>query len=272
MKAVILAAGMGKRLRPITLKIPKPLIKIGKKPILQHNIESLEKSGISEIALVIGYKKERIIEFAEDYSKNRSLKFTFIEQKEQLGTGHALKLCKGFTGNDNFILLMGDDLYSENDVKNMAKKDRYACIAAAETKTPEKFGVLEVKNNFLIGIEEKPSKPKSNLINTGLYKFTPEIYEALKSIKKSARGEYELPDAISILAKKKKVRVYKIQDYWMPIGDIAAIRRVEKFFIEVMNRIVQKSKLTEKDVDEISKKIKKETFEDLDRLSPSHKA
>ncbi len=225
MKALILAAGKGTRMGALTDNIPKPLIEINKKPFLGFILENLSRAGINEIGIVVGYKKERIIDFLKD----RKPKPTFIEQKVQLGTGHAVRAAEEWANGKNFIVLMSDNLYSPADIKNISREDSFCYVAGCEHSTPEKFGVLMTDGEFLGRIIEKPSNPPGNLINTGLYKFTPEIFGAIGRVKKSERGEYEITDAINLLCKTQKVRFIKLYDYWLNLGCPGDIQKLEKF-------------------------------------------
>ncbi len=225
MKAVIMAAGKGVRMLPLTEKVPKVLVKINKKPFLYYLLKHLQEAGFDEIALIVGYKKEQFPKFLKKYGFEAAL----IEQDEQKGTGHAAKLAREFAGKDNFILLGGDNLWSVNDLKAMPMKNELCYIAGMKVDNPQKYGVLMVKHDKLVKIVEKPKKFVGDLINTGLYKFTPEIFEALEQIKLSPRGEYELTDAITILAEKGKVGVLNLEDYWLDLGSVEDIEKVEKF-------------------------------------------
>ena len=222
MKTIIMAAGKGIRMLPLTKDIPKVLVEINGKPFLQYVIENLKKAGLTDLGIIVGYKKEKIAEFLE----NNDIKSELIEQKQQLGTGDAVKQAKDFVGDDNFVVLGGDNLWSAEDFKAVAKDDEFNYIGAIETKTPEVYGILMTKGDKLVEIKEKPKEFVGNLANTGLYKFTPEIFEALDKIELSPRGEYELTDAITLLAKKKKVKVLKIKDYWLDLGSKEDIPKV----------------------------------------------
>ncbi len=224
MKAVILAAGRGIRLRPFTLKKPKVLIEISGKPFLHLLLENLNNAGIEDIAIVAGHKKEAISDFLEKSNINAVV----IEQKEQKGTGDALYSAKSWIGKNNFIVVMGDNLYSHPDIKNMIRDDDFCYIAGTESKTPERFGVL-MGNGFLEKIIEKPQAFTGNLINTGLYKFTPDIFRALEQIGKSKRGEYELTEAINILCDNKIVKILRLKDYWLDLGSIGDIGKITNF-------------------------------------------
>lgn len=229
MKAIIMAAGKGTRMLPLTEKVPKVLVEINRKPFLYYVLENLKKAGYGEIGIIVSYKKEQFPEFLKKYG----FKAALIDQKQPLGTGHAVIQAKDFTKNDNFIVLGGDNLWSVNDLKAINKKDNLNYVAGVEVKNPEKYGVLFTKNDNLVEIKEKPKNPESNLINTALYKFTKDVYKALEEIKESPRGELELTDAINILAKKGKVKIMKLKDFWIDLGSKEDIEKVEKEIIKL---------------------------------------
>ncbi len=225
MKAVIMAAGKGTRMLPLTEKVPKVLVKVNKKPFLYYVIKNLHEAGFGEIAIIVGYKKEQFPKFFKKYGFEAVL----IEQDEQKGTGHAAKLAKDFAGKDNFILLGGDNLWSTKDLQSIPMKNDTCYVAGMHVDHPQQYGVLVVEHDKLVKIVEKPKKFVGDLINTGLYKFTPEIFDALGKIKISPRGEYELTDAITILAGEGKVGVLDLEDYWLDLGSVEDIEKVEKF-------------------------------------------
>ena len=203
MQAVILAAGKSTRTYPLTLTKPKPLLKVANKTILEHNLEAI-KDIADEIIIIVGYKKDMIEEFVQ---KNcPELKIKFIEQKQQLGTGHAISILKDHIKN-RFILLMGDNIYSKKDINEVAKH-QYA-ILVKKVKNPEFFGVVIEKDNILIDIIEKPKKFISNLINCALYSLDKKIFNTLKKIKMSERSEYEITDALKYLSKKENIHCVK---------------------------------------------------------------
>jgi len=210
-----MAAGKGTRMLPLTETIPKVLIEINGKPFLHYVIENLKKAGFDEFGIIAGYLKEKI----EDFIKENNINATIIEQKEQKGTGHAVMQAKEFCGNENFIVLGGDNLFSVEDLQAINNQDEFCYIVGKEIKEdPSKYGVLVIENNKLVKIVEKPKEFISNIINIGLYKFTPEIWPALDSIELSERKEYELTDAVTILAEKGKVKALKLKNYWIDLG------------------------------------------------------
>jgi len=225
-KAVILAAGKGTRMGEITKLLPKHLIEVNNRPFLYYVIQNLKDIGLTDLCIVVHYKKEHI----EAFVKEHSIKATLIDQGEPLGTAHAIKCTKDFVGNDNFIVVMGDNYYSGEDIKKMLIDDNYCYVAGMKHSCPEKYGVIVKKDDFLIRMPEKPKEFVSDLINIAMYKFTPEIFDVIDKIKRSVRGEYEINDAIMLLANRKKVKVIEIINDWIDLGCPEDIPKAEEFF------------------------------------------
>lgn len=208
-QSIILAAGNGTRIRPFSSTKPKPLLKILEKTILEHNLDQL-KGMVKEIILVIGSRGELI---KKKLKRNyKGMKIRYVWQKNQMGTGHAAFLAANFI-EDKFLLLNGDDIYLKEDIKKLVKK--FPAISAAPVKNPENFGVVLEKNGKLLNLIEKPKKPSSNLVNTGLYFLPKKIFQS--EIQKSKRGEFEFTDYIKKFTKDNKLNVVKIKD-WIPIN------------------------------------------------------
>jgi dTDP-glucose pyrophosphorylase len=173
----------------------------------------------------VNYKKEKIESFLKEYG----FKATLIDQKDPKGTGHAILSCEEFVGKESFVVCMGDNIWSSHDFKRMNVPDEYSHIATLHSKDWKKYGVLVDNGGFLVGMHEKPQKFVSDLINTGLYTFTPQVFSMLKKIKPSIRGEYEINDAILKLAELKKVKIVYLDDYWVDFGCPEDIPLVEEF-------------------------------------------
>jgi len=210
MKAIIFAAGKSTRTYPLTVTRPKPLLKLLDKTLIEHNLDQL-KGIVDEVIIVVGFEKDQIIsKLGNLYS---GIKISYIEQTEQLGTGHALQICKEAVKEEEQILVMvGDDVYSAEDIKKCVEHKN--CMLACVVPNPEDYGVLEVENGKLIKIHEKQKDPISELVNTGLYVISSEIFDKLETIKKSERGELELTDAVSML----KIDVLDVSGYWIPVS------------------------------------------------------
>jgi bifunctional UDP-N-acetylglucosamine pyrophosphorylase/glucosamine-1-phosphate N-acetyltransferase len=240
MKVVIAAAGQGTRMLHLSNNKPKHLINVRERPFLAYVLDNLLKAGYKEIILVVGYKEELMKEFLANYAcciKDKKCRISLVSQYEILGpkekeygTACPIKCIEKFVGKSNFIYLYGDNLYSIRDLKKMNVNDNYNYAAGLLHEHPEKYGVL-IKDggDLLEKIIEKPKEYVGNLINAGLYKFTSDIFKKISQIKKSPRGEYEITDAISLLAKDKKVKVKKIKDCWIDFGNPGDVLKFSNF-------------------------------------------
>lgn len=235
MQAVILAAGQSTRTYPLTLTRPKPLLAVANKTLLEHNLEQLQ--GIADEAIiVVGYKKEMIMKkFGSSFG---GMKVTYAEQKEQLGTGHAVMLARNLI-KDRFIVIMGDDLYSSDDIKNCAKHE--LCVLAQKVENPERFGVFVLKDGILEKIVEKPKEFVSNLANTGLYILNKKIFEI--NAEKTKREEFEVTDMITMLAKKERISCEQVKGYWFAIGYPWHLLDANEFFVNRIKKTIKNGKV-----------------------------
>ncbi|OGZ70674.1 MAG: hypothetical protein A3F47_00245 [Candidatus Staskawiczbacteria bacterium RIFCSPHIGHO2_12_FULL_38_11] len=239
-KVVISAAGQGTRMLELSKDKSKHLIEVNNRPFLAYLIDNILKAGYTEIILVTGFREDMIRNFLDGYifeGKKPNIKiinqFEVLGPKEkEYGTACPLKCVKDFVQGEQFISLVGDNFYSAADLKSMNVDDEYNYVAGLENDHPEKFGVLLTEGEFLQSIIEKPKEFVGNLINTSLYKFTPEVFEKLPLIEKSPRGEYEITDVISLLAKEKKVKVKIIKDNWMDFGHPDDVQKFSKEFLK----------------------------------------
>ncbi|MFB0561552.1 MAG: bifunctional sugar-1-phosphate nucleotidylyltransferase/acetyltransferase [Candidatus Lokiarchaeia archaeon] len=223
MKAVILAAGEGTRLRPLTLTRPKHIFPIGGKPLLEHTLSGLKNTGINEILIVVGYLKEKIIEILGDGEK-LGIEISYIEQPEVLGTADATSLAEKFVNNESFLLINGDVITKETTYQGLRSKFERektdAVLAVTQVPDPSKYGIVEIEKGKVTKIVEKPVQTSpSDYVNAGIYLFSPQIFEAIRQTKKSRRGEYEITESIQILIKQEKtILAYKITNYWFDVG------------------------------------------------------
>ena len=221
MKAIILAAGKGTRMRPLTNKIPKPLIPICNLPTLIFVIKKILKSEINNIGLVISPDDQEYFKvFIEEFNLQNTLKL--ILQKEPLGVAHAVKEAKSFIKDDDFLLYLGDNLVKD-DLKVFKEKfendSANALLLLKEINDPKMFGVAEIDSQGrLIGIEEKPIEPRSNLAVSGLYFFKNIIFDEIEKIKFSERGELEITDAILSLMDRGNINGVKLKGWWIDTG------------------------------------------------------
>lgn len=223
MLAIILAAGEGKRMRPLTLSRPKPMIEVLGKPLLHHIIDSLPKE-ITRLAIVVGYKQEFIRSYFGQNFGGRSVEYVF--QDKQLGTGHALKLCEKLVKpGERFLFMFADDLHSPAAIEKLVKSPSLGLLVR-EHPMPSRFSAVEVdRAGRVLGIEEKPDKPKTNLVPVGVFKFDSDIFKYDMPLSK--RGEYEFVDLMLGLIKEKDV-VVEQTDFWHPVGYPEDIDAAEK--------------------------------------------
>lgn len=231
-KVVIAAAGQGVRMKELTKDKSKHLIEVNQKPFLAYVLDNLLAAGYDDFILVVGFAPELMEKFLKDYGYKAKVinQYEILGPKEKMyGTACPLMCVKNIVGQEQFVSIYGDNLYSVSDLKLMQKDDQFSYVAGLEHENPEKYGVLLAEGDQLKEIIEKPKEFVGNLINTGLYKFTPEVFEKLPLIEKSPRGEYELTDVISLLAKEGKVKVLKLKDGWMDFGNPEDVEKVSKF-------------------------------------------
>lgn len=236
MKAVILCAGFGKRLKPYTNEYQKSMIPIHGKPLLEYIINGLIYAGFKSIVIIVGYRKEQIIKYFEDGNK-WGIKIEYIEQRVLNGTGGAVLLCENLIQNSHFFLTWGDILVPYTIYKNIVeifkKENQNFILVTNYIGDPYKGGVIYCKNDFLQDIIEKPpkGKSKSNLNNCGIFIFSTEIFDVLKTLKPSERGELELTEAIMIgvNSRKWKIRIIKMEKNQFR-GDFGDIKVYEKFY------------------------------------------
>jgi len=225
MKAVVLAAGEGVRLRPLTLTRPKHLISVGGKPILEHCLNAIKASGIKEVIIVVHYMAEAIRNHFGSGDAFR-LEIEYVDQKGVLGTGNAVSVVEDHVQED-FVLVYGDLLFTEEAIKSVleiySQKKPSAALAVVPVENPENYGVVEFETgNQLKRIIEKPrpDEAPTNLANAGIYVFSTEIFDKAKKITASSRGEWEITDAIELLIKERKpVFAAEIsKNEWIDVG------------------------------------------------------
>ena len=204
MQAVVLAAGEGTRLRPLTAEKPKGMVEVDEKPILTHCFEELVELGAEELLVVVGYKKQAIIDHYED--EFRGVPITYAHQREQKGLAHALLSVEEYIDGD-FMLMLGDNIFEANlgDVVDAHRRDGYDAAFLVEEvpwEAASRYGVCATNDDGEItDVVEKPDDPPSNLVMTGFYTVTPAILDACHLVQPSDRGEYELSDAIELLVR-----------------------------------------------------------------------
>jgi dTDP-glucose pyrophosphorylase len=222
--AVILAAGRGTRMRELTAELPKPMIEVRGKPVLQHIIEGLRDAGVREVLLVVGYRADAVRDFFSD-GRRYKLRVQYVNQTVQDGTGRVLDLARDSAADRPFILAYGDILVDPANYKRVVNlpDDVEALLTVTRGEDVSKGGAVFLNDQMdLMELREKPKpgEPTSPWYNAGLYAFRPSIFDFTAKLKPSPRGEYELTDAIRDLAHSgKKVKALELTGEWADVRD-----------------------------------------------------
>jgi glucose-1-phosphate thymidylyltransferase len=237
MKALILAAGRGERLRPLTYSIPKHLLPIANRPILFYVLDQVREAGITDIGMVVSPQTEERIREAVGDGSRWEAEITYIRQPEPLGLAHAVITAREFLGDSPFFMLLGDNLSQgrmKGFVQDFQEHRPEALILLKEVTEPWLFGIAELdKKGQVIHLEEKPREPKTNYAVVGLYVFSPAVHEAIAQIKPSQRGELEITDAIQkLIDTGKPVRSHILEGWWFDIGKKDSLLEANRVLLE----------------------------------------
>jgi UDP-N-acetylglucosamine diphosphorylase/glucosamine-1-phosphate N-acetyltransferase len=216
MKAVIIAAGKGTRMGPLTEKRPKAMLPIANRPLLEHIIVAIKAAGIKDFLIVTGYRKENIVDHFGD-GRSLGVNIEYIEQQYQKGTADAIAVVRNSI-TERFLVTNGDVLAGIPDIKNILKARGDVVLAAKKVAAPQEYGILYVQGNRVVKIVEKPKKSLSDLANAGIYVFEPSIFDEIDDTNPSPRGEYEITDSIQRLIDSGKVSGYVSLEKWQDIG------------------------------------------------------
>ena len=249
MKALLTAGGHGIRLRPITHTQNKHLIPVANKPMLFHGLEAIAGTGITEVGIIVGDTEEEIRGAVGDGSR-WGLRVEYLYQEAPLGLAHAVLTGREFLEGDSFLMYLGDNLVREGLEKFVRTFDEHrpdAQIFLTKVPEPERFGVAVVHDDQVVRLVEKPKEHISDLALSGVYVFTPVIFQAASSIEPSGRGELEITDAIQYLIDHGyRVRAERITGWWKDTGRMEDLLEANRFALEDQERLV------EGDVDEAS--------------------
>jgi len=242
MKGLILAGGRGTRLRPITYTSAKQLVPVANKPILFYGIEALAASGIREIGIVVGDTKREIMDAVGDGARF-GVRVTYIEQEAPLGLAHAVLVSEPYLGADPFVMYLGDNLIREKLaplVQRFGEEKPNAQILLAHVPNPQQFGVAELADGKVVRLVEKPSRPPSDLALVGVYMFDRTVFEAVKAITPSARGELEITDAIQrLIDTGRTVRPHVIQGWWKDTGKLEDLLEANRIILDTLEPRVE---------------------------------
>ena len=221
MKAVVLGAGLGKRLSSVTASMPKVLLKVGEKTLIEHNVDKLRKIGINDIAVVIGYKGEMVKEVLGN-------SVTYYEQREQLGTAHAFLCAENFIDEPYFLGMNGDMFFTDPLTDFIKLKP--SAVAVYHFEDTRRFGRMEIKDGRLVTVKEKTEEGGPGFINAGVYLFPKQVFELIRKTPLSPRREYEITDTVQMMIDQGlKFTVYNLKGFWTDIAYLTDLEKARNF-------------------------------------------
>ncbi len=223
MKGLVLSGGAGTRLRPITHTSAKQLVPVANKPVLFYGLEAMRAAGIHDVGIVVGETRAEIEAAVGDGSRF-GLRVTYLPQDAPLGLAHAVLIAEEFLGDSPFVMYLGDNLLKEGIapfVREFERSEPDALILLQQVKDPSSYGIAELRDGRVVRLVEKPAEPRSDLALVGVYLFTPSIFESVKAITPSARGELEITDAIQhMIDRGLRVEPHTVTGWWKDTGKL----------------------------------------------------
>jgi len=242
MKGLVLSGGAGTRLRPITHTSAKQLVPVANKPVLFYGLEAMRAAGITEVGIVVGDTHEEIEAAVGDGSRF-GLAVTYIPQEAPLGLAHAVLISEAFLGAEPFVMYLGDNLLKEGIapfVRAFEQSAPDALILLQKVKDPGEYGIAELQDGRVVQLVEKPAEPKSDLALVGVYLFTPAVFESVKAIAPSARGELEITDAIQhMIDRGLRVEPHTVTGWWKDTGKLEDMLEANRLILGTIERDVR---------------------------------
>ena len=233
MKGIILAGGTGSRLFPLTKVTNKHLLPIGEKPMIYHPIEKLLEVGITEILIVTGTEHMGAVVTLLGSGKDFGCRFTYKVQDEAGGIAQALGLAENFAGGDSVVVILGDNVF-ENSLEKAVQNynENGAQILLKQVHDPQRYGVAELEGNKVLSIEEKPKNPKSNYAVTGIYFYDAKVFECIKTLKPSGRGELEITDVNNYYISLGEMVSSELDGWWTDAGTLDSYRHANQLVLK----------------------------------------
>lgn len=231
MKAIILAGGTGSRLFPLTKVTNKHLLPVGKYPMVFHAVHKLKQAGLTDILLVTGKEHMGDVVSLLGSGSEMGVSFTYKVQDEAGGIAQALGLAEQFVGDDQMVVILGDNVFADDItpyVERFKHQQTGAKILIQKVPDPIRFGVPELEGEQIISIEEKPKNPKSDYAVTGIYMFDHHVFEIIRSLKPSARGELEITDVNNAYIERGELTFDVLQGWWTDAGTHASLARANE--------------------------------------------
>ena len=241
MKGAVLAGGKGTRLYPLTKVVNKNILPIYDKPLIYYPILTLRDAGIKDILIISGPGHAGQFLDLLGSGKELGVNLSYDIQEEPKGIAHGLAVAEDFADKGPMALVLGDNIFEENlkravdDFKKQGSKG--AKIIVKQVPDPERFGVVEFKGDKVVGIEEKPKKPKSNWMVTGFYLYDKKVFDMIRALEPSARGEYEVTDLNKVYLKEGVLNYYKTKGEWIDAGTFDSLLEANNFIAKKLKKV-----------------------------------
>ena len=237
MKGLVLSGGAGTRLRPITHTSAKQLVPVANKPVLFYGLEAMRAAGIDDVGIVVG-ETHAEIEAAVGDGSRFGLRVTYLPQEAPLGLAHAVLIAEEFLGDSPFVMYLGDNLLKEGIapfVRDFERSEPDALILLQRVNDPSEYGIAELQDGRVVQLVEKPSEPRSDLALVGVYLFTPAVFESVKAITPSARGELEITDAIQhMIDRGLRVEPHTVTGWWKDTGKLEDMLEANRLILSTI--------------------------------------
>ncbi|MFL1676651.1 sugar phosphate nucleotidyltransferase [Paenibacillus dendritiformis] len=237
MKGIILAGGTGSRLYPLTKVTNKHLLPVGKYPMIFHAVYKLKQADITDILIVTGKDHMGDVVNLLGSGHEMGVTFTYKVQDEAGGIAQALDLAEHFVGDDQMVVILGDNVFKDDIspfVDNFRKQVTGAKLLLQKVSDPHRFGVAELQGDRIVSIEEKPKEPKSDLAVTGIYMFDHKVFDIVKTLKPSSRGELEITDVNNAYIKNGTLTFDILKGWWTDAGTHASLARANELAKEIV--------------------------------------
>ena len=234
LKGVILAGGLGTRLYPLTKVTSKHLLPVGNEPMVFHSVKQLTTAGITDLLIVTNPEYVGDFVNALGSGKDFGCEFTYRVQEEAKGIAHALALAEGFAGGDRIVVLLGDNIFEtsiQHAVNDFQVQQRGARVLLKEVSDPERYGVATLNGNHIVAIEEKPEHPKSNYAVVGAYFYDASVFDIIRTVEPSARGEYEITAVNNVYIDRGELEYSFVQGKWVDAGTFDSLTEAHQILL-----------------------------------------